>query len=245
MTREELARQDGRDGRPAWVAVNGKVYDFTESKMWRAGSHAGRHPAGSDLSAELAQAPHVRAVIERFPVVGELVEAAPAKKGKPWPFLLAAALAILALIYFFARLNRAPPDQLRLRRFARVKPDQRRPPAAGVLSRLAERSHLRQAGEQGMHAAQQLPRPLAVDDAHLQDLPPAAFAQIIGEQRFQVARVKGVQVEDAVDGQDDFFGEFFVHGDYCKADSPRFITRRPDRCLSDSNNPREMILSTD
>lgn len=35
MTREELTGYDGREGRPAYAAVNGKIYDFTGSKLWR------------------------------------------------------------------------------------------------------------------------------------------------------------------------------------------------------------------
>lgn len=80
MTREELARFDGRDGRPPYVAVNGKIYDFTGSPLWQAGDHQGAHQAGSDLSEALLTAPHVRALIERFPVVGELEEPLPAAR---------------------------------------------------------------------------------------------------------------------------------------------------------------------
>ena len=76
MTRDELSKYDGRDGRPAYVAVNGKVYDFTASKLWPGGDHQGAHQAGCDLTDALQKAPHVRAVIERFPVVGTLDSAA-------------------------------------------------------------------------------------------------------------------------------------------------------------------------
>ena len=103
MTREELAGHDGREGRRAYVAVNGKIYDFTGSRFWPAGDHARQHRAGCDLSAELAQAPHVRAVIERFPVVGDLVEALPATKKKPWGIVLGASLLVLALLGYLLR----------------------------------------------------------------------------------------------------------------------------------------------
>ncbi|MFA5516125.1 MAG: cytochrome b5 domain-containing protein [Desulfuromonadales bacterium] len=103
MTKEELARCDGQEGRRAWVAVNGKIYDFTDSNMWRAGNHAGRHRAGCDLSAELAQAPHVRAVIERFPVVAELLEDAPAERKRPWPAWIVSALALIGVLWFLLR----------------------------------------------------------------------------------------------------------------------------------------------
>jgi predicted heme/steroid binding protein len=74
MTKNELAKNDGRDGRPAYVAVNGTIYDVTASPLWRGGNHQDSHHAGHDLTEELKSAPHVRAVVERFPVVGRLEE---------------------------------------------------------------------------------------------------------------------------------------------------------------------------
>ena len=82
MTKEELAKFDGRDGRKAYVAVNEKVYDVSESPLWQGGDHQGMHQAGADLTEELKSAPHVRAVVERFPVVGRLEEPEPPKKKK-------------------------------------------------------------------------------------------------------------------------------------------------------------------
>ena len=72
MTKEELANYDGREGRSAYIAVNGTIYDVTESPRWTNGLHPPDHQAGKDLTDELATAPHVRAVVERFPVVGTL-----------------------------------------------------------------------------------------------------------------------------------------------------------------------------
>ena len=69
MTKEELAKFDGRQGCKAYVAVNGKVYDMTESPMWQAGDHQGMHQAGVDLTEELKTAPHMRTVVDAFPVV--------------------------------------------------------------------------------------------------------------------------------------------------------------------------------
>lgn len=80
MTLEDLANYDGRDGRKAYVAVNGKIYDVTASPLWDNGDHQGAHQAGADLSDDLPRAPHVRAVIERFPVVGQLEAPEPQKK---------------------------------------------------------------------------------------------------------------------------------------------------------------------
>jgi len=72
MTREELAKFDGCDGRAAYVAVSGVIYDVSNSSRWDSGRHEGKHQAGQDLTAELKLAPHVKTLIERFPVVGQL-----------------------------------------------------------------------------------------------------------------------------------------------------------------------------
>lgn len=69
---EELARFDGRDGRPAYLAYAGKVYDVTDSFLWRDGRHQALHRAGQDLTEALGQAPHGPELLERFPVVGIL-----------------------------------------------------------------------------------------------------------------------------------------------------------------------------
>ena len=42
FSEEELAGCDGRDGRVAYVAVEGRVYDVSNSSMWRDGSHMKR-----------------------------------------------------------------------------------------------------------------------------------------------------------------------------------------------------------
>jgi len=102
MTRDELRQHDGRDGRKAYVAVNGYIYDFTASKLWLDGDHQGAHQAGCDLTDALQKAPHVRAVIERFPVVGKLEETVVAteKKNKKVTILvlIVAALLVAAVI---------------------------------------------------------------------------------------------------------------------------------------------------
>lgn len=104
MTRQELAQYDGQDGRPAYVAVNGTVYDFSSSPLWQAGNHQDAHRAGADLTEELKSAPHVRAVIERFPVVGKLEEKpAPPAASHGRGLLVAivtAAVLLLATILF-------------------------------------------------------------------------------------------------------------------------------------------------
>ena len=79
MTREELAKFDGRNQRDAYVSVAGTIYNVTASSRWTNGSHEGIHQAGRDLTAAIASAPHVKAIIERCPVVAKL-EDKPTKK---------------------------------------------------------------------------------------------------------------------------------------------------------------------
>lgn len=72
FTAAELARFDGNEGRPAYVAYQGKVYDVSESPMWEGGDHEGMHVAGNDLTQEHEDAPHDEHVLD-FPEVGQLV----------------------------------------------------------------------------------------------------------------------------------------------------------------------------
>ena len=76
FTSEELAQFDGKDGRPAYVAVDGVVYDVSDSSQWPEGEHTSCNlgaMAGKDLSDVLAQAPaRMRALMEAMPVVGSL-----------------------------------------------------------------------------------------------------------------------------------------------------------------------------
>jgi predicted heme/steroid binding protein len=105
MTKTELAKYDGRDGRPAYVAVNGTIYDVTASPLWPGGDHQGAHQAGHDLTEELKGAPHVRAVVERFPVVGHLTAEAPPKAASHGKGVLIAIItaAVLLLAILLSR----------------------------------------------------------------------------------------------------------------------------------------------
>ena len=68
----DLEKFDGKEGRPIYVAHKGKVYDVTESKLWRNGLHMKRHHAGQDLTADIQGAPHEADVLKRYPQVGIL-----------------------------------------------------------------------------------------------------------------------------------------------------------------------------
>ncbi len=68
FTLQELAKYNGQNGQPAYVAVSGVVYDV--SKVFVNGSHYS-HVAGQDLTnAFLNQ--HIMSQITKYPVVGKL-----------------------------------------------------------------------------------------------------------------------------------------------------------------------------
>lgn len=69
---EALAEFDGKDGKPIYILREGKVYDVTESKLWKNGVHMRRHNAGKDLTTDFQAAPHGTEVLEKFPQVGIL-----------------------------------------------------------------------------------------------------------------------------------------------------------------------------
>jgi predicted heme/steroid binding protein len=72
ITSETLPLHDGQEGRRAVVAVSGKLYEVTASRLWRNGLHIKQHQAGQDLTAALKGAPHSAEVLEKVPVIGEL-----------------------------------------------------------------------------------------------------------------------------------------------------------------------------
>lgn len=72
FTLAELAPHDGSEGRAAYIAFKGKVYDATGSQLWEHGQHGAVHLAGTDLTEEFANAPHSEEVLARLPMLGVL-----------------------------------------------------------------------------------------------------------------------------------------------------------------------------
>lgn len=70
ITLTQLAQFDGRDGRPAYVAVDGIVYDVSDVPEW-ANGHQGL-AAGADHSEAIGRSPHGKSVLRNLPVVGRL-----------------------------------------------------------------------------------------------------------------------------------------------------------------------------
>jgi predicted heme/steroid binding protein len=74
FTKDELAKYNGKDGKPIYNAHKGKIYDVTSSTLWEGGEHQGLHIAGEDMTKDISDAPHEEDVLERFPVIGTLVQ---------------------------------------------------------------------------------------------------------------------------------------------------------------------------
>lgn len=94
---EQLAAFDGKEGRPAYIAYKGIIYDITNSRLWKDGRHMMKHHAGTDLSETLKQAPHGDDKVLAMPQVGMCV-ASDRKPEKPFHE---------KLFYFFAYMNLA------------------------------------------------------------------------------------------------------------------------------------------
>ncbi len=97
--RETLSKHDGKEGREAFVAVDGKVYDVTGNRLWKKGMHMNRHQAGVDLTEAIAASPHGKEVLTKIQEKGTLIKA---KEEKP-PFLPEWLMQFMEAYPFFKR----------------------------------------------------------------------------------------------------------------------------------------------
>jgi predicted heme/steroid binding protein len=72
ITQEELMMNNGKNGNPAYVAVNGVVYNMSDVPSWAAANHFGL-AAGQDLTEEfLACHANQAIILSRLQEVGRL-----------------------------------------------------------------------------------------------------------------------------------------------------------------------------
>ena len=71
-SKQQLALRNGQDKEEVWVAYQGKIYDVSNSRLWKSGKHY-EHWAGQDLTDELSDAPHTAKVFDKFEVIGKLI----------------------------------------------------------------------------------------------------------------------------------------------------------------------------
>lgn len=72
FTLDELTKYNGQNGSPAYVAINGTVYDVTNARSWQNGKHKDGATAGKDLTDLLAKSPHGDKVLKDLPIVGKI-----------------------------------------------------------------------------------------------------------------------------------------------------------------------------
>lgn len=70
-TIDELSKYNGKDGNPAYVAVDGIVYDVTEAPGWAAATHF-RLTAGHDLTMQFRSCHNGQKVLEKLKAIGRL-----------------------------------------------------------------------------------------------------------------------------------------------------------------------------
>ncbi len=73
FTIEELKEYNGEKGRPAYIAVDGVVYDVTYNPSWGGGTHFGV-VAGKDITDEFNKCHGGENVLTQLEVVGKIIE---------------------------------------------------------------------------------------------------------------------------------------------------------------------------
>jgi membrane-associated progesterone receptor component len=71
FTLEELSSYNGRNGNPAYVAVNGVVYDVTNNAAWGGAAHFGL-TAGADVTSQFASCHAGQPILSKLKVVGKM-----------------------------------------------------------------------------------------------------------------------------------------------------------------------------
>jgi predicted heme/steroid binding protein len=73
FTAAQLAEFNGASGKQCFVAVDGKVYEIEQGRLWNNGKHEssdGRAECGKDLSQAITKSPHGKSKLSTLKVVG-------------------------------------------------------------------------------------------------------------------------------------------------------------------------------
>lgn len=73
FTIEELSRYDGSNGKPAYIAVNGIVYDVSKEPTWEGAEHFNMK-AGTDLTEQFNSCHGEVELLHNLPMVGMLID---------------------------------------------------------------------------------------------------------------------------------------------------------------------------
>lgn len=95
-----LAGFDGKEGRPAYVALRGGVYDVTLLKLWKGGMHM-KHSSGGDMTDAIGRAPHGVEKLDGVPRVGLYEATHIPRKTAPQRAFYFVAYMNLALVFVF------------------------------------------------------------------------------------------------------------------------------------------------
>lgn len=70
-TADELKKRNGIESHEIWIAYKGLIYDVSDSPLFAGGKHY-RHNSGCDLTDQMALAPHLDDVMNKFRIVGKI-----------------------------------------------------------------------------------------------------------------------------------------------------------------------------
>ena len=73
FTQAELTTYNGKNGNPAYIAINGVVYDVTNEATWAAATHFGLS-AGKDLTNAFASCHAGQPILNKLKIVGKMAD---------------------------------------------------------------------------------------------------------------------------------------------------------------------------
>lgn len=100
MAIDDLILFNGTEGRAAYFAYKGKIYDASQSEHWKKGTHFSKHRAGADLTDMLKQAPHGEEKVTAMSQIGKLI-LTQAEKKRPRPERIFYFMAYMNLVLVF------------------------------------------------------------------------------------------------------------------------------------------------